>query len=217
MKSDKNIRQYILKAFEANPLLLGAKIDVEVNNSEVRLLGTADKFCMKAIARKTAKEIAGVRTVADEIVIIINDEDKISDSEIESRIIEIFRKNFGNTHNAIKTIVKDGYVWIEGRMKWKYQKDLAEECIRCVEGIKNINNNIFVPDSVETGIDEKDVLAAIYSDHSIKSDIKTEIVGNRVILKGIVENMDQKHLVTRLVRNVPGVREIENFLVAQQL
>ncbi|OYU81813.1 MAG: hypothetical protein CFE23_02735 [Flavobacterium sp. BFFFF1] len=216
MKSDRNIRLHILKAFEANLLLTGCIIEVEVVNGDVKLTGSADKYCKKQIARKIAKEVDGVKHVFEQITIVIAQEHLLADAEIEKRITDKFIKNFGNAHTDIKTIVKDGYVWLEGRVKWKYQRELAEECIGCLDGIKMIDNNIHVPESAEAGIKEKDVFAAIYSDRSITSDIRIEIVGHRVILNGFVENVDQKNLVTRLVRNVAGVREIENFLLEER-
>ena len=213
MNSDKNIQQQIEKAFEANQLLQGAKINVAVQNGEAILTGYADKFCKKEIARKTAKEVEGVTMIVEEILVVLDDADKMSDAEIEAEITKNFKKNFSTAHTEINITVRDGYVWLEGRLKWKYQKELAEECIGYVKGIKGIDNNIFIPATLEAAIDEKDVFAAIYGDPSILSDIKVEVTGHRIILKGSVESIDQKNLVTRLVRNVPGVKEIENFLV----
>lgn len=212
MKTDKNIQRQIEKAIESNTLLLGANIDVAVENGEARLTGHVDKFCKKELAKKIVKEVEGVVAVSEQMLVILSEEDTISDSDIETIIFEKFKKNFGNAYRDIKVIVKDGHVWLEGQLKWKYQKELAGECIGCVDGIKQIENNITVPESISPAINEKDVLAAIYGDHTITTDIKVEILGNRVILKGSVENVNQKNLVTRLVRTVPGVKDIENFL-----
>ncbi|WP_146171782.1 BON domain-containing protein [Flavobacterium magnum] len=216
MKSDSNIRQQVVKALEANTLLQAPEIAVEVHDGHVTLTGFADKFYKKDLAKKTAREVEGIKSVHEDIRIVIADASRISDDEIQNRIARQFVKNFGNAHHDIKSIVKDGCIWLEGRLKWKYQKDLAGECISGIDGIKTIENNITVPDTIDAAISEKDVFAAIYGDHSITSDIRIEIVGNRVILKGSVENVDQKNLVTRLVRTVPGVKEIENFLFAQR-
>ena len=212
MKNDLNIKLQIEKAIESNSLLDHAQIVIEVENGNVALSGFVDKFCKKEIVKKMAKDVEGVITVTETFVVILDEKDKINDFELSAIIADIFAKNFGNAHKDIKVIVKDGYVWLEGHLKWKYQKELALECISCVDGIKWIENSIIVPDSITAPIDEKDVLASIYGDHSITTDIKVEVLGNRVILKGTVESINKKNLVTRLVRSVPGVKEIENFL-----
>ncbi len=212
MKTDKSIQCQIEKALETCHALEGAKIDVTVMNGAATLTGYADKFFKKEIARKIAKEVEGVTLVAEAIVIVLDEADKISDIDIKAIITERFKKNFSAAYKEINIRVRDGYVGLKGQLKWNYQKQLAEECISDVEGIKGIENTIFIPATLQTGIDEKHVLAAIYSDPSIKSDIKVEVIGHRIILKGNVENTNQKNLVTRLVRNVEGVKEIENFL-----
>lgn len=215
MKSDLNLKKQIEKAFEASPLLVHCTINVEINQGVAILNGYVDKYCNKEIAKKIAKEVEGTKQAIDSLTVLLIK--KISDEEIESVIIEKFKKNFGAAHKDVKASVKEGYVWLDGRLNWKYQKELAVECISCIEGIKFIENNIFVPESTELQINEKDILAAIYGDHSIVSDIKVEIFGHKVILKGNVENVNQKNLVTRLVRSVEGVREVENFLTIKKL
>jgi osmotically-inducible protein OsmY len=212
MKSDLNIKLQIKKAIESNAQMDGATIEINVKNGEAYLSGYVNKFCKKGVVKKLAKEVEGVTKVNETIVVMLTDQDKVGDNELVATIAEKFIKNFGTAHTDIKVTVKDGYVWLDGQLKWKYQKDLAEECIACVDGVKWIENNIVVPESFVPGLNEKDILAAIYGDHSITSDIKVEILGQRVVIKGKVEDVNQKNLVTRLVRTVPGVTEIENFL-----
>jgi osmotically-inducible protein OsmY len=215
MKGDAIIKLYIEKALKSNTMLAGTKINVGVVNGDALLTGYVDKYSKKEIARKIAKEVQGVKTVSEKIDVILNDSDKRSDHEIESDIIERFIKNFGNSYRDIKIIVENGKIWLEGLLKWKYQRDLAKECIADIKGIIRIENNVSIPEQPKSMINEKDVFAAIYGDHSITTDIKIEIIGNRIVLKGKVHNLEQKNLVTRLVRNVPGVQEIENFLTIE--
>lgn len=216
METDAIIKQQIEKSVQSNTMLDGSKFNVVVQNGSAVLTGYADKYYKKEIARKIAKEVQGVKAVSEEIIIVLNDAEKCTDNEIELNITEKFRKNFGNSHKDIKIIVSDGNVRLEGQLKWKYQKDLAKECIQYIMGIKQIVNNIYIPETQESIISEKDVFAAIYGDPSISTEIKIEIFGQRVILKGKVSNVEQKNLVTRLVRNVAGVKEIENFLTIEK-
>jgi osmotically-inducible protein OsmY len=217
MKGDAIIKLHIEKALKSNFLLQEAKITVEVLNGNALLSGQVDKYHKKDMARKIAKEVQGVKRVDEEIAVILNTSDKCSDNEIELNIIERFIKNFSNSNKDIKIIIREGYVLLEGLVKWKYQKDLAKECIMDIKGITGIENNITTPEQPKSIINEKDVLAAIYGDPSISTDIKIEIIGQRVVLKGEVLNVDQKNLVTRLVRNVSDVREVENFLTVARI
>ncbi len=212
MQTDAIIKQQIEKALASNTMLNGTTIEVMVYAGEALLTGYTDKYYKKELARKIAKEVQGVKRVNEAINILLEESGNYNDSDIMAAIIDKFSKNFGNSHKDIKVIVKNGKVWLEGTLKWKYQKDLAKECIMYVDGIIEIENNISIPITPEPVIDEKDVFAAIYGDESITTDIKIEIIGPRVVLKGNVTNTEQKNLVTRLVRNVNGVKEIENFL-----
>lgn len=210
MKNDRNLQKQIEKAIEANPLLEGTQLSVTVENGEATLAGIADKYHKKKIARKMAKEVQGVTAVVEKIAIIPSEQ--CADADIVEQITQQFAKNFGIAHKLIRITVNDGHVLLDGELKWKYQKDLAEECILHLDGITEIRNNILIPDSVKSPINEKDVFAAIYGDLSVKSDIKIEIIGRRIILKGNVGSADEKNLITRLVRNVAGVTDVENFL-----
>lgn len=215
METDAIIKQQIEKAVESNVMLRGSKFIITVQDGNAVLTGHTDQYSKKEIAKKVAKEVQGVKTVTEQITIELNENEKCSDNDIQSNITEQFKKNFGNSHKDIKIIVNDGHVWLEGQLKWKYQKELAKDCILNILGIKQIENNISIPETLESAISEKDVFAAIYGDPSITTDIKIEIFGQRVILKGKVRNVEQKNLVTRLVRNVAGVKEIENFLTVR--
>ncbi|MGV3698000.1 BON domain-containing protein [Flavobacterium sp.] len=217
MKADALIKLHIEKALHSSPILMGTGITVEFSNGEAFLDGSVDKYPKKDLARKIAKEVEGVKTVTERIKIIPNNNEICSDCDINAAITERFIKNFGNSHKDIKVSIREGYVWIEGVLKWKYQKDLAKECIMDIPGIIGIENNIITPEKPKSLIDEKDIFAAIYGDPSINTDIKIEIIGNRIVLKGKVLNMEQKNLVTRLVRNVDGVQEIENFLAVERV
>lgn len=216
MSTDEKIQHQIAKALEASCLLRGAVITVTVSEGVATLTGYADKFSKKETARKIARQVEGVLKVTEELVIVLADIVKVTDLELKAMITEKFQKNFSSAHKEIYITVKEGHVWLDGRLKWNYQKNLAEECIGDLDGIKGINNNIIVPPTLELAIDEKHVFAAIYGDPTIISDIKLEVIGHRIILKGSIPNIDQKNLVTRLVRNVPGVKEIENFLVVDR-
>ncbi|RZJ35674.1 MAG: BON domain-containing protein [Flavobacterium sp.] len=214
MKTDRNLQKQIEKALESNLSLKGTSVSVTVENGQATLAGCTDKYFKKGIAKKMAKEIQGIKNVVEDIAIV---SEAIADADIKAQISEKFAKNFGIAHNSIQISVNEGNVHLEGTLKWKYQKELAEECILHVDGIRSIENNIFIPLTVESPIKEKDVFAAIYGDPSVKSDIRIEIVGSRIILKGNVASTDEKNLVTRLVRNVPGVTEVENFLSANHI
>jgi osmotically-inducible protein OsmY len=215
MKSDSNIKKQIEQAL-VNSLLSECTITVEVINGTVNLSGYVDKYCKKEVAKKIAQEVEGIRLVIENLSVILNDNEKRSDTEIAAVIEQKFSKNFGFAHKDINVVVKDGYVWLEGRLHWKYQRNLAVECISFLDGIKGIDNNIFIPETVVFSVKEKDVLAAIYSDYSITNDIKVEIFGQKVILQGSIKNSNQKNLVTRLVRSVLGVREVENLLTISE-
>lgn len=217
MKGDATIKLQIEKALQSNTLLGGSTIYVTVQEGRAELSGITDKFPKKELARRIAKEVQGVKTADEKIAVTLQPHDQCSDPEISLAIREKFVKNFGSSHGDITVIIKDGQVWLEGRMKWKYQRDLAAECILNVRGITAIENNIVIPEKPGFSINEKDVFAAIYGDTSITTEIKIEVIGNRVVLKGKVSGIEQKNLVTRLVRNVSGVEAIENFLIIDRV
>ena len=210
MKSNESLQLKVASQLGTDPLLKDAEIVVDTYSREVIVKGAVNKFFKKALVCTVVKEVTGIKNITDCIAVVLSNPAAVSDIEIANAILEKFDKNFGNSYKNIEVNVKNGAVTLSGNLKWKYQKLLATECISYIEGIVSIQNNISTVAVPEPDISEKDILAAIYRDDSITSDITVDLNGRKVIISGEVTTAFRKKLVEKLVRDVPGVQEIDN-------
>ena len=210
MKSNESLQLKVASQLGKDPLLKDAEIVVDTYSREVIVKGAVNKFFKKALVCMVVREITGIKNITDCIAVVLSNPVPFSDIEIANAIFEKFNKNFGNSYTNIEVNVKNGAVILGGNLKWKYQKLLATECISYIEGIVSIQNNISTVAVPEPDISEKDILAAIYRDDSITSDITVNLHGRKVIISGNVKTAFRKKLVEKLVRDVPGVQEVDN-------
>lgn len=212
MKSDEILNQKIVNQVKQDSLLRDADIIVQVYDREITISGKVNKFFKKALICNIARKISGIKNIIDKIEVVLTTPDQFNDAEIIKTISEKLEKNLGNSFKNIEISVSNGNVVLKGAIKWKYQKLLATECISYTDGIVSIQNDISINSQSEFSISEKDILAAIYKEETIQSEISINLSGKKVLLVGNVPTIFQKNLIEKIVHDLPGVDEIENRL-----
>lgn len=212
MKSDEILNEKIVNQVKQDSLLRDADIIVKVCDREITISGKVNKFFKKALICNIAHKITGIKNIIDRIEVVLTTPDQYYDAAISTTIAEKLEKNLGNSFKNIEISVTNGNVVLKGAIKWKYQKLLATECISYTDGIVSIQNDISINSQSEFSISEKDILAAIYKEETIQSDISVNLSGRKVTLAGNVPTIFQKNLIEKIVHDLPGVDEIENRL-----
>ena len=46
--------------------------------------------------------------------------------------------------DRIKVAVRDGFVTVDGKVDWRFQRDAVESCLRSISGVRAVTNNIEV-------------------------------------------------------------------------
>lgn len=205
-----NLQKSISLAIDAHPSLCEGHILIAIVNDEVVLSGTVDAFPKKMLAEEIAAKYVDSNKVINRIH--VHFPEKITDDLILSEIVNKFKTNFGNSYSNIDISIHKGFVQLKGQLKWKYQHQLATDCIKDLPGIKGILNETTVPPQ-ENQISVDEVLTALKSQVSADiNNIQFEISQHKVVLNGMIESETQKQLITKIVRRIPGVLEIENHL-----
>ncbi|HPJ11443.1 MAG TPA: BON domain-containing protein [Flavobacterium sp.] len=212
MNSDESLQFKVTQQIAADPLLRNAHVSVQTRGHELVVSGSVDLYFKKALVCATIRKLSGIKSIDDQIVVEPANDSQHTDSQISQAIAEKFEKNFGSSHKHIEVAVNHGHVILGGTLKWKYQKLLATDCIAYIDGIRSIQNNISTATEPEPSVTEKDILAAIYSEELIQSNINISLDLHTVAILGNVPTLFQKKLVEKIVRGVPGVKEIDNRL-----
>ena len=126
------------------------KTHVDVLNGAVTLTGTAETSAQKELTGEYAKEVEGVRSVKNEIVIVRPSgeaptmSDKIDDASITASVKFALLGNSGTSALKTKVITEEGVVSLSGTADNSAEKDLASRLAERVRGVRSVTNNMTV-------------------------------------------------------------------------
>ena len=155
MKSNEELQKNVVDAINWEPLLKAAEIGVMANKGLVTLTGSVNTYAKKAEAEQAAKNVAGVRTVIEDIKVVCNTKDKRTDAEILNAIETAFMWHWDTPTEKISVIVENGWVFLSGELEWNYQKEATKNAVNNLIGITGISNNIKITSLSKNTIKEK--------------------------------------------------------------
>lgn len=128
-----------------------ASTKVEVNDGNVLLSGTADNLAQKELTGAYAKDIDGVKSVKNDIIVTEKSPDatigeRIDDASITGEVKYALLSH--KSTSAIKTGVTttDGVVVITGEADSGAEKSFVTKLAQDVRGVRSVTNNMTVKD-----------------------------------------------------------------------
>ena len=211
MKSDMEIKKDVEDEIRWDPDIEPTDIAVNVKNGVVTLTGFVPSYLQKFEAEKDAKRVLGVIGVANDLEVRTAVSEQRPDPEIAREAVEAIKRQLPLSFQAIKVVVRDGWVTLEGEAEWNYQKERAEEAVRNVKSVKGVINTIQVkPRATPTEIKRKIEEAFKRSAELDASSIQVETSDGEVVLKGTVHSWFEREQAERAAWQAPGVRKVED-------
>ena len=214
MKNNETLQQDVEDAIKWEPLLNAAEIGVTAKDGVVTLTGTVDSYAKKIEAEDAAKNVAGVKAVAEEITIAFKDATKHSDTQVATEVVNAFKFNWEVPEDNIHVKVEHGWITLTGEVEWNYQKEAARKAVKNLTGVMGVTNDVTIKSSLHDALEKADIKRALGRNWSTEGkDIKVAVSGNHVTLNGIVDSIYQRDEAGRIAWNAPGVRSVDNELV----
>jgi osmotically-inducible protein OsmY len=213
MKTDLQIQKDVMEEIKWEPLLNAAEIGVAVKNGIVTLSGNVNSYLKKVAAEKAAKKVAGVKAVAEDIMVGISPSFIKTDAEIAEAVISALKWHSAVQEEKIKIKVENGIVRLQGEVEWDYQRNNAKSAIENLSGVRTVINSITVrPKTTPADIQQK-ISAAFHRSATIDSGkITAEVLGGKVILHGAVRSFAEKEDAETVAWNAPGILSVDNQL-----
>jgi osmotically-inducible protein OsmY len=214
MKTDAELQRDVMNELKWEPTIKAAEIGVGVKDGVVTLSGYVDSYVKKWAAERAAARVSGVRAVAEGIQVRLPRSLQRSDEDLAGAVAHVLEWNILVPHDRVKVQVQDGLVTLRGEVDWWYQKNAAEEAVRCLMGVVLFNNEIRVKPPVKP-LDVKDEIESAFRRNALLDSrrVTVETRGGSVILSGNVRNWAERAEAQWTAWAAPGVSEVENNII----
>ncbi|MFZ3208428.1 MAG: BON domain-containing protein [Geobacteraceae bacterium] len=202
--------------------------DIKINSKDgvVTLTGTVSEEFHKSLAEETVAGLPDVKGVDNKLEVKGDRPVEKSDAWLLTKVKTTLL--FHRSVSAKTEVdVKDGIVTLRGDADNQAQKELTTEYVKDIEGVKDVNNEMTVTKS--SGKTRKTAGEKI-DDASITAQVKMALLFHRstsalhtkvktkygvVTLSGKAGNAAEKDLVTKLVNDVKGVKNVKNRMTIE--
>ncbi len=158
-------------------------------------------------------------------------ENESKDAWIDGKAETVLLMNTNLNNFDINTDVKNGKVVLTGKVESDLDKELAEELVLSLDGVRDVDNKLTVVKNVDSKHDrmdsEMDDTEGDLTDAKISTVITTRFLFNSevggtdidvdtdngvVTLKGTVESEAEKQLAMKIAKNAEDVRDVVDEL-----
>jgi osmotically-inducible protein OsmY len=223
---DSRVEYTIKNSYNFKAYLAQDDIAVHCSAGVVTLSGIVLEDYDRSLAAETAADIAGVKSVINEITVKGAQPTEQSDDWITMKVkgALAYHKHVSATGTDVETVA--GVVTLKGQVASEAQKELTTEYALDVDGVKKVDNQQTV-----VGTPAHRTVGAKIDDASITAQIKTSLLFHRsthalatkiqtrrgvVILRGEAENAAEKGLVGKLAEDTQGVKQVQNRMTIKQ-
>lgn len=137
----EKLRDAVLDEIDRDPGLRAWEIGIRAEDGVVTLTGAVDSQMERIAAERAARRVEGVRTVANDLRIRARNER--TDTDIARDAANWLRNNLA-VPQSVQAVVSDGYVTLEGTVRWMHQRAAAETAVKYLRGVKAVENAIRV-------------------------------------------------------------------------
>ncbi|MEL6890929.1 MAG: BON domain-containing protein [Actinomycetota bacterium] len=215
---DARLRDEILRDFRAHPMLDDTRLDVEVDDGVVTVVGTAASIAEKLTAEGVADAVDGVRDVLSRLDVKPSTAPARRDDELATMARSVLAWDALVPEQGIEVDVHDAWLTMRGTVSIASQAEEAARAVRHLVGLRGITNELELaqppvsPELIRSVIGE--VLARRARHRARRVDV---IVDDRiVVLRGTAESAGQRRAIHQAVAHAPGVDTVIDELVPEE-
>ncbi len=211
MRSDSQIKKDVEEELRWEPDIDATDIAVAVKDGVVTLTGFVRSFSQRLQAEESAKGVAGVLGMANDIEVRLPHINQRPDPEIARDAVAAIQFDLPFSSDRVKVVAKNGKVTLEGELEWNYQRKRAERAVRRIRGVKTVSNLIKLKPKVAPGAIKQMIEKALKRRAEIDADrITVETDGGKVTLRGTVRSWAERRAAENAAWAAPGITWIDN-------
>ncbi len=211
MKTNKELQRRVMDELQFEPSVDSAAIGVTANEDIVTLTGTVNSYAEKTAAVRASERVSGVGAVVNNMHVELPSLHLRNDEDLARSVLHSFEWSVLIPHNQIKVKVENGWVVLEGKVDYKYQKTAAEEAIYNLTGVRGLSNSIEVIPVPNVGEVKSKIENAFRRASEIDAkNIKVDVFNGEVTLRGQVHSRTERVAAENAAWSAPGVRQVKD-------
>ena len=219
VRSDSDIKCNVEAELRCNPCVDETDIAVKVTGGIVTLTGYVRNFLHKYGAEDAVKRVAGVVAIANDIQLVAQHYDVVSDPELAREALAAIKQRLPMYCEQIRPVVRQGIVTLEGVVDEHCQREEARAAVRGLRGVVCVINAISLTPAAQAARPAyvKQVIEDSFrcSGRRDTSDISVEVNGTAVTLRGHVDAWGERSQAEQSASSAPGVKSVSNELTVQ--
>ena len=214
MSDDTQLQSSVLAELKWRPSVDSAHIGVTADDGIVTLTGQVQHYTEKLAAENAAKDVLGVKGIANDIKVEPEGSLKQSDKDIATAAIAALKWDYEVPDGKVKVVVNDGWITLDGTVDWQFQRDAADRCVRYLRGVVGVTNEISIKPSAKW-IDVKIKIEDAFRRNADLDARRISVVTSdgRVTLTGTVRSWSERDAAVSSAWAAPGVTRVEDDLV----
>lgn len=214
MKTDEELRKDVIDEIKWDPEVrdIATEIGVAAKDGVITLSGVVSSYRKRLAAEKAAQRVAGVKVVACDIKVTLASIGRRTDTEVAEVVKNALRWNSAVNDDRIEIKVDNGWVYLDGKVDFEYEKRNAEDAVKDLIGVRGVTNNIIINViPIDTKEIQRKIAAAYHRNATLdSSSIQIETSGSKVSLRGTVKSWLEKNEAENIAWRAPGVLSVEN-------
>ncbi len=214
MKTDRELQQDLMNELDWDPAVDAGSVGVEVSNGVATLSGHVESYAQKWSAERAAARVAGIKSIACELDVILPGPHQRNDTEIARAAAQAIDWHASIPQDTVKLVVEKGWITLKGEVEWAFIRSAAEDAVRGLMGVKGVTNRITIRPRLQPREIKTKIEAALYRRaHLDTNAISVNVDKGTVTLSGKVNSLTERDTVELASWSAPGVQNVIDHLV----
>jgi osmotically-inducible protein OsmY len=212
MKTDIQLQQDVVEELRWDPRVSEKDIAIAVRDGVVTLGGNVDSYAQRIAAERDVEHVAGVKAIANDIEVKLRGDRQRTDADIAHAAVTALQWDIEVPEDAIQVKVDQGFITLEGKVDWYFQKAAAERAVRYLSGVKGVLNHIAIAPQVAKEDVTRKIKEALHRSADLEAGrITVEAAEGLVTLRGQVRSRTERAEMERAAWSAPGVTRVNDL------